>query len=429
MESENAVRTWVSDVCEQSHLEISKINFNKSEEWFFSEGGWLQHRSGRFFQVAGVRWVGKDGVKLCQPIIVQQEVGILGFILNDFQLLVQAKVEPGNVGATQLAPTCQATASNLQQIHSGKAPLFSELFLSPCGNLLHDSMQSEQGSRFLGKFNRNMLLQTNVHRPLEPAYCWLPVDAVLELAKADFLMNTDARSVMVCSPWEQLVKRSPFTRFTDSYSCELADSFSTTSTYQSLTDMYKTIHMLRSHIYPPELVRLDELDGWVMHDDAIISLKGRPFHVLQIDVRVDGREVANWDQPMISSAGNGYVELVCGRKDGILFFLFVFQIEVGLQNKVELGPTLLVEPGETISNCTYLSFPGAIILTECQQSDEGGRFYHDISMYRMVDVGLVFEPPENGYWLTLSQISKLLREGGWFTNEARSMLSLLLPWL
>jgi dTDP-4-dehydro-6-deoxy-alpha-D-glucopyranose 2,3-dehydratase len=256
-----------------------------------------------------------------------------------------------------------------------------------------------------------------------------PLFILLELAKTDFLINTDARSVLVCSPWEQLVNRRPFTRFADSLSRELANSFSATGFYQSLPDVRNKLQILRGQISLSNLVRLDELEGWVLSDAGIIPVAGEPFQVFQIDVRVAGREVANWDQPVISSIGNGYVELVCGRFNGILCFLFIPRIEAGLHNRVELGPTKMVASCDTMPTCSNLSCPGAIVLAKCKQSDEGGRFYQDTSIYCLVDSGVVFEPSEHGYWLTLAQISTLLREGGWFTNEARSALSLLLTWV
>jgi oxidase EvaA len=60
----------------------------------------------------------------------------------------------------------------------------------------------------------------------------------------------------------------------------------------------------------------------------------------------------------------------------------------------------------------------------------GGRFFEEISTYRLIDVGTVPGDLLNaGKWLTLAGIRSLLGEGGWFTNEARSTLSLILPWL
>lgn len=59
----------------------------------------------------------------------------------------------------------------------------------------------------------------------------------------------------------------------------------------------------------------------------------------------------------------------------------------------------------------------------------GGRFYQDSNRYRIVDIGDACDVDRMACWLTLGDIRRLLDEPGWLTNEARSALSLLLPWL
>jgi hypothetical protein len=46
----------------------------------------------------------------------------------------------------------------------------------------------------------------------------------------------------------------------------------------------------------------------------------------------------------------------------------------------------------------------------------------------LIDLGHVIAE-ENEIWLNLAQVHELLTFGGWFTNEARSSLSLILSWL
>ena len=75
-------------------------------------------------------------------------------------VLVQAKVEPGNIGYAQLAPTVQATQSNYERVHGSQETPFLDWFLGQRQDaVLDDCLQSEQGSRFLGKFNRNMAVR------------------------------------------------------------------------------------------------------------------------------------------------------------------------------------------------------------------------------------------------------------------------------
>ena len=426
MKNFSDIESWFTDVKELTHLNVSRIPFSSSSEWEVKHG-FITHRSGRFFQIAGLRYR-REGYDVSQPVIIQQEVGILGFIICDYELLAYAKVEPGNVNAVQIAPTCQATASNLDRVHGGMHPFFGEWFTNKQTGYLYDSVQSEQGTRFFKKQNRNILFESQSQLPHNEMYKWLDVDMILNLMKYDFLVNTDARSTLVCSPWEKLVKRAPFTRSADSFSTELRASF-LTHNRQSLSDLKNDIKVLRTQLPGPTLISINDLTDWNHGDHGVTSIDRKDFDIFQIKVHAEGREISDWDQPIISSNGEGYVELVCGRVDGLLHFLFVLQIEPGLYNKAELGPSLVIAPGSAMIETSYAVRSDASILLECRQSDEGGRFFQDITTYRLIDLMDAFPPPQNGFWLTLAEIRQLLNEDGWFTNEARSALSLLLAWL
>ncbi len=427
IDSSHGMEDWFDRAREHASLSVARIPFVESTQWALKDGV-LAHTSGRFFQVAGISYE-RRGRSHSQPIIIQRETGILGFCLRDHELLAYAKVEPGNIGAVQLAPTCQATASNLDRVHGGELPSFAPWFRSANAVFAHDSLQSEQGTRFWGKRNRNVLLISGAPQAAYPTHAWLATDAILEWTKCDFMINTDARSVLVCSPWELLVDREPFARYAGAFSTELRGSFESVGTQKDPAAVQAMVVSRRASLSRPSQVPLDALEHWRLTDTGVVPLLGRPFEVIQIRVHVRGRETPSWDQPIISSAGEGYAELVCGRIGGLLHFLFVLQAEPGLHNLVELGPSLVVEPGGPAPAETYASHAGASVLAQCRQSDEGGRFFRDISTYRLVDAGDAFAPPDDGCWLTLAQVRTLLSEGGWFTNEARSALSLLLAWL
>ena len=88
-----------------------------------------------------------------QPLIVQDEIGILGFIVKKIDgilyFLVQAKIEPGNINIIQLSPTLQATKSNYQLKHGGGEPDYMHYFFNVSKeNLLFDVLLSEEGTRF-----------------------------------------------------------------------------------------------------------------------------------------------------------------------------------------------------------------------------------------------------------------------------------------
>ena len=130
MKDSDWVEKWFSEVRQRAHMRVTRIPFRKSAEWEMRDGG-LGHRSGRFFQVVAVQWEDAQERRHNQPFLHQPEVGTLGFVFHDHELLIQAKVEPGNVGMVQLAPTCQATASNLDRVHGGESPAVFGVVFSP----------------------------------------------------------------------------------------------------------------------------------------------------------------------------------------------------------------------------------------------------------------------------------------------------------
>ena len=110
-----------------------------------------------------------------------------------------------------LAPTVQATRSKYLRVHGGRPTMHLDHFTSPDRRELSSSLQSEQGSRFLGKYNRNVTVK--VGDDVEPSddLQWFHFTSVQRALLTDFAVNTDARSTLVTTPWECLVPgRLPF---------------------------------------------------------------------------------------------------------------------------------------------------------------------------------------------------------------------------
>src|SRR3989337_2218909 len=141
------VDDWFSQVVERSGFRVEGSTLASSRDWVLSEGA-IQHRSNRFFKIVGVRWKRSEHERVVKPLIEQREIGTLGFLIrrneNRRELLVQAKIEPGNVGVVQMAPTLQATASNASRAHGGYYPPYLEYFSPSDPRGVYDVLQSEQ---------------------------------------------------------------------------------------------------------------------------------------------------------------------------------------------------------------------------------------------------------------------------------------------
>lgn len=421
-------KKWFDDVIKESQFSVKSIPLNTSKEWTHT-GGSIIHKSGLFFKIVGVKWQPPKGKSVIQPMIEQREVGTLGFlILNNGsknQILVQAKIEPGNIGICQIGPTYQATASNTARVHNGKAPKYKKYFQLDSPNVIFQNFHSEQGSRFLGKLNRNLMVLTTKQLLPTSNHKWITVEQLLQELDTDNFINTDSRSVLVCTPWEKLLAREPFSHNTDSLTAELHKSYR----HRSLKKINSVINELRAKratILEPQVLPLKKLKGWKVYSHGIRGANSSAYVIRQVAITAFGREVSHWDQPIIDSKSAGAAELFCAVKNDVLQFYFVTQIEPGLVNKVELGPSFVREPGARPSKSAPKS---SRLLASVRQSDEGGRFYCDVNRHSIIKL----QPTQakkftNGYWLTLGEISNLLRIDGIFTNEARSVMSLLLKW-
>lgn len=423
------VLNWISAIKNSANFKVKDITLDQAQDWSL-DNGIIHHSSNRFFKVVGVKFKYPDGHLGYQPLIEQREIGTLGFIWRNNslpELLVQAKIEPGNVGIVQLAPSCQATESNADRVHGGEISPFSDLFGNKAVNIISSSLQSEQGTRFLGKLNRNVLatLKTDTYSD-SYIHKWVPVDEVLKMLQIDYLLNTDARSVLVCSDWERLVGRKPFCLDNSDFTKELSISFNHRGLFKTNKQTKDEIISIRDRVVPPEVISLYDLPKYKVNRFGVHTDNKKPFIVKYIDIKTKYREVVKWNQPIIESAGLGKINLICGRLNGVLHFLFKPTIEPGLVNKVELSPSEVIEPGE---EWPKENKEKRKILIQSWQSDEGGRFYQDKSLYSLIDLGNITSKHDNDIWLSLKQVKELLNEGRWLTNEARSSLSLLLVWI
>ena len=197
-----SIISWINQKRNSILVNINRISFDELKLWSFVNGE-LEHKTGKFFKIQGLNVKTNYGEihDWDQPIINQDEVGYLGFIMKKvdgiLKFLVQAKVEPGNINNVQLSPTIQATKSNYSQVHEGRVPYYLEYFQNvKKKNILVDQLHSEQGSRFLMKRNRNIIIYVEENIKLFDDFKWISLGQLNKLLQLDNIVNMDARTVM-----------------------------------------------------------------------------------------------------------------------------------------------------------------------------------------------------------------------------------------
>lgn len=440
--------SWLQSTGTERRLVVNQIPFAKLGEWSLEEeSGDLVHKSGKFFRIEGVRATADLGplAEWDQPIINQPEIGILGIVAREIDgilyLLMQANMEPGNPLGVQLTTTVQATRSNYTQVHQGSLPAYLDYFLDRNrSRILVDQLQWEQGSAFLRKRNRNIVVEVTADVPLQDGFRWLTLGQVKKLLTYPNLVSMDARTVIACMPlaYSAMERKhhARADRARPGFAAEVLASFGAASSVLSddhlgswLTDL-KCRHQLGL-----QHIRLDGLSGWRQVDDEITRVDGRFFRVIAVEVEADSREVGHWSQPLIASVEEGLIAFLATKIDGVLHVLVQARVEPGSADTVTVGPTIQCALGypsrggggehgpffDLVQNA-----PPENLRYSAVQSEEGGRFYRVENEYRIVEIegGYELPLPPNYAWVTLGQLQELLRYG-LVSVEARSLLSCL----
>jgi oxidase EvaA len=436
---------WLRALRTNGDSRVVRVPFAELENWYFDEqSGDLKHRSGRFFSVVGLHCtpVNDPAASWRQPIILQPEVGILGILTRVFDgtryFLMQAKMEPGNVNLVQLSPTLQATFSNYSQAHKGKLPPYTQYFLDPLARVIHSQLQSETGTRFFRKFNRNMLLDITDDIDVLPGFRWLTLYEIQQLMAEEDAVNMDSRSVLSNI-------RLPDTAV--SYRGATDFLRSSTEPCEALGDLRAWLHSMRAKLaIDTQQLALNSVHDWKRDDWGLRHASRNYFEVAGVRVEGGAREVAQWCQPLLKHEGLGLSGFLCTEIGGVLHFLMQAKAEPGIVGSVELAPTVSLfdyqrratQDGAT-HGCSvpylahFLQAAAPAIRHSSIQSEEGGRFWalrNHVLVVQVPNVDAV-ERRDNFAWMTLAQL-RALAQGvqdplgeGCVNSEARTLLACL----
>lgn len=437
----DAFASWFAELRDSVYTRVDRVPLAEMTGWRTDrDTGNIRHGSGKFFTVQGLAVHVADAPvpHWSQPIVDQPEVGILGILVKEFHgvlhCLMQAKVEPGNHGGLQLAPTVQATRSNYTGVHGGRSVPYIEYFREANRHhILADVRQSEQGSWFYQKRNRNMVVEVFEDVELLDGFCWLTIGQLHQLLAAEDIINMDARTVLSCLPFSggNLIPAfSPADSFRSALirSCgEQSGALHPTSQILNwLTDV-----RTRAEV-DTALVPLRGLPGWRRDDDAIAHDSGRFFEIVGVHVKAGGREVAEWCQPMIRPTATGVVAFLVTQFGGVLHALVHAMVQPGYKDVAELAPTVQCAP-DNHDGRTRPPFLDVVESAAPEQirydvvlSEEGGRFYHARNRYLVVEVApdAQFDHPDFR-WMPLHQLVDLLRHSHYINVEARSLMACL----
>ena len=419
---------WFEERLRMGNFQVEISPLDEMKDWGFdNKSGVFGHKSGKFFKICGLQVeYEREGLvaEWYQPIVNQPEVGLLGLLAKKINgiihVLVQAKMEPGNVGFIQISPTIQATKSNYTRVHGGRSPKFVEYFLGNIpGTVLFDQLRSEQGSRYYRKRNRNMLvlLDDGVHLDCDEDFFWLTLGQLRELHKFPNLVHLDCRSIVGAMPLaiadEAYGEKGMLLSNSENMaSLQCPDSFAL-NPLRRLTSWFtrQKVDVVKNTC----LTSLDLVEGWSFYDGGFKNRRECYFDIVGVTVFSPSREVSSWSQPLIKNAAGGIIALLAQVHNGVLHFLIQARFESGLIDSVEMAPTVQYTPKnyEPNSGNQQPLFTEYLIenhtreiLVDTKLSDEGGRFFKSEQRHIIIKLpdDEKIEVPDNFAWMTLSQL-------------------------
>jgi dTDP-4-dehydro-6-deoxy-alpha-D-glucopyranose 2,3-dehydratase len=445
--AECELRRWFSACGERNYTHVRRVPLEALERWSTDPNtGDIRHDSGKFFAVEGlaVERPGGPVPAWSQPIINQPEVGILGILAKEFDgvlhFLMQSKVEPGNCNGVQLSPTVQATRSNYTRVHQGEAVPYLEHFVDARKHrVIADVRQSEQGSWFFQKRNRNMIVDVgDADVEVLEDFRWLTLGQLHALLAEPHVVNMDARTVLSCLPFTAPGLAVLATPVQDGFTRALLHACDDQVGAQHPTgEILSWITDARArHDVTVRRIPLGEVTDWVRTETGIAHVSGRFFTVMGVDVRAGGREVRGWCQPMLQPAGTGLAAFLVRRIGDVLHLLVHARVEPGDLDVSELAPTVQC----TVDNYAghppaarprfldeVLTAPPERIRFDTVLSEEGGRFHHARTRYMVVETDGEADPDDHPdhRWMPLHQLVELLRHSHYVNVEARSLVACL----
>ncbi len=432
---------WVDEFNRSVYVNIEKVSFDKDGFWFIdSSDNILRNKNNSFFSICGAVQENTNH-RIEQPIILQNEIGYLGFICKEIEgllyFLVQAKIEPGNINKIQLSPTIQATKSNFTQQHGGNKPAYLDYFLEANKyEIIVDQIQSEQSSRFYKKRNRNIIIKVDSDVEVLNNFRWVTLGQLKELMKVDNLVNMDTRTVISCIPFSvENISEAELAEIKNGFGSKaLFNSIFVQNTNNDLPQIYQKINNYKMFLESKtKLVGLNALGSWEMKEGEFVCKHDYHFKMIYCDIEIEGREVKRWQQPLFEANGKAIFGLFVTEIDGRLYFLVKLSPEIGCMDVLEIGSTVQIEAGESFGKDNVAMLfkrkyeNGENILHNVILSEEGGRFYHEQN--HNVVIGIKKEElnsiPDEYHWLDFYTLNHLVQINNCLNIQLRNLLSLL----
>ena len=409
------ISNWLNDQKKKQFLKVEKKDLFKLIKWIYNKRE-IYHKSKKFFKITGIRIKTNFYKKKNwdQPIIVQNEIGILGIIKNirTNKYLLQAKVEPGNINKIQISPTVQATKSNYSRIHGGKKIPFLEYFQKKNKNL---SLQTEQAFRYYNKKNSNIITYVSKKFDLDERFRWFSKIEIYNLLKEKNFINMDTLSV--------------FSSFIKKKKIDFP-----LNNKKKIIDWKKSLN--KKYYLKNKIISLNSIKDWNLTKKKIFHQTNNYFSVIGIKVKTNKREITEWSQPIIMGSKMAFVGYLIKKFRNTNHYLCRYILKPGSKVGTLTCTVNTSKLKNYKKNKDLTSFQKNLIskyfinskniIYDNILSDEGGRFYHSQIKYMACKLNKSqnIKLPDRYIWLSQNQIIDLINKQE-IDIEARLLFGIL----
>ena len=395
------ISKWLNNQRKKQLLTIERISLSKLNKWIYNKRE-IYHKSKKFFKIVGLRIKSNFYIKTNwdQPIIVQNEIGILGIIKNvkTKKYLLQAKVEPGNINKIQISPTVQATKSNYSRTHGGKKIPFLKYFQRRNKNF---SLQTEQAFRYYNKKNSNIITYVSKKIDLDEKFRWFSKIEILNLLKEKNLINMDTLSV-----FSSFIKKKKNDHPINN---------------KKTLDKWRN-SLIKKYYLQNKIINLGSIKNWNLTKKRIYHQTNNYFSVIGVKVKTNKREITNWNQPIIMGSKLAFVGFLIKKFKNTNHYLCRYILKPGSKAGTFTCSINTSKFKGYKNNKDLTNFQKKLIskyfvnskniLYDNILSDEGGRFYHSQIKYMAckLDINQSIELPERYIWLSQNQIIDLIHK-------------------
>ena len=174
-----------------------------------------------------------------------------------------------------------------------------------------------------------------------------------------------------------------------------------------------------------ELTTLDKLNGWDVRDDGIVDLKNFGIWVDMFKTSCTTREVSRWSQPLLCCLNKGIVVLLIRKINDRYSFLVSIRSEFGISGEITVLPSYVIYPGDNYENKSSL-YEGGTLIAELVQSEEGGRFYKNENIYKVISIDNDIDLQPHHRWVNINTLKSILKSSNRASFQLRCIVSLVL---